>query len=116
ALKGAVPGFFLPIKELTTKEQTFCQAEPVEAFCILSKSSSDFGCFLLKFPLAILPYVLLLKNNIAISMTQNGDPYENALAERVNGILKAEFDLYTSSLGFRETGKKVHSSIHSYNK
>ena len=59
---------------------------------------------------------LILKNNIAISMTQNGDPYENALAERVNGILKAEFDLYTSSLGFRETEKKVHSSIHSYNK
>ncbi|WP_244904423.1 IS3 family transposase, partial [Polaribacter gangjinensis] len=28
---------------------------------------------------------LLLKNNISISMTENGDPYENALAERVNG-------------------------------
>jgi putative transposase len=24
-------------------------------------------------------------------MTQNGDPYENAIAERVNGILKYEF-------------------------
>ncbi len=24
------------------------------------------------------------------SMTQNGDPYENAMAERVNGILKSE--------------------------
>ena len=58
---------------------------------------------------------LLLKNNIAISMTQNGDPYENALAERVNGIIKAEFNLYTSSLGFEETGKKVHRSIKVYN-
>lgn len=58
---------------------------------------------------------LLLKNNIAISMTQNGDPYENALAERVNGIIKAEFNLYTSSLGFQETGKKVIRSIKSYN-
>ena len=25
-----------------------------------------------------------------ISMTQNGDPYENAIAERINGILKTE--------------------------
>ena len=25
-----------------------------------------------------------------ISMTQNGDPYENAIAERLNGILKGE--------------------------
>ena len=58
---------------------------------------------------------LLLKNNIAISMTQNGDPYENALAERVNGIIKAEFNLYSSALGFQETGKKVHTSIKSYN-
>ena len=36
-------------------------------------------------------YVDLLKTNtIRISMTENGDPYENALAERVNGILKDE--------------------------
>ena len=33
---------------------------------------------------------LLIKNNALISMTQNGDPYENAIAERVNGILKTE--------------------------
>jgi len=36
-------------------------------------------------------YVALLKQHHArISMTQNGDPYENAMAERVNGILKTE--------------------------
>lgn len=36
-------------------------------------------------------YVQLLQQHHAhISMTQNGDPYENALAERVNGILKSE--------------------------
>jgi hypothetical protein len=33
---------------------------------------------------------LLQQNNALISMTQNGDPYENAIAERVNGILKTE--------------------------
>ena len=37
-------------------------------------------------------YVKLLKdNNIQISMTENGDPLENALAERLNGILKDEY-------------------------
>jgi transposase InsO family protein len=36
-------------------------------------------------------YVALLKQHHArISMTQNGAPYENAMAERVNGILKTE--------------------------
>lgn len=36
-------------------------------------------------------YVNLLKQHHAmISMTENGDPYENAIAERVNGILKTE--------------------------
>lgn len=36
-------------------------------------------------------YTLLLKKKKAvISMTENSDPYENAIAERVNGILKTE--------------------------
>ncbi len=33
---------------------------------------------------------LLLEHNCMISMTNNGDPLENAIAERVNGILKTE--------------------------
>lgn len=37
-------------------------------------------------------YVKLLKNNnILISMTENGDPLENAIAERINGIIKQEY-------------------------
>ena len=37
-------------------------------------------------------YVNVLKQyNIRISMTDKGDPYENAIAERVNGILKTEW-------------------------
>lgn len=34
---------------------------------------------------------LLLDNGIKISMTENGDPLENSVAERVNGILKEEY-------------------------
>lgn len=58
---------------------------------------------------------LLNENKIAISMTQNGDPYENALAERVNGIIKTEFKLYSSSLGLQETHQLVANSINNYN-
>lgn len=58
---------------------------------------------------------LLVRNNIAISMTENGDPYENALAERVNGIIKTEFNLYSSSLSFEQTGSQISKSIESYN-
>lgn len=36
---------------------------------------------------------LQLANEITPSMTTKYDPYENAVAERVNGILKTEFDL-----------------------
>lgn len=37
-------------------------------------------------------YVKLLQDNqINISMTQSGDPLENAIAERVNGIIKNEY-------------------------
>lgn len=61
-------------------------------------------------------YVDILRTNgIAVSMTENGDPYENAIAERVNGILKAEFDLYTSQSGLRETTRKIRENIRVYN-
>jgi transposase InsO family protein len=61
-------------------------------------------------------YVRILKENgIAISMTENGDPYENALAERVNGILKTEFNLYSSACGFEQTCELVKNSITAYN-
>jgi putative transposase len=37
-------------------------------------------------------YVKLLQDyNVKISMTENGDPLENAIAERLNGIMKQEY-------------------------
>lgn len=36
---------------------------------------------------------LLRKSVIKCSITQNSDSYENAVAERINGILKQEFDI-----------------------
>jgi len=61
-------------------------------------------------------YVELLKSEqIVISMTEAGDPYENALAERVNGIIKEEFNLYESRDGFEQTYKRIVKSIEAYN-
>lgn len=57
----------------------------------------------------------LLSATIGISMTEKGDPYENAIAERVNGILKTEFGLYQSQLSFGETEKLIQKSIYAYN-
>lgn len=36
---------------------------------------------------------ILKKHKVLTSMTENSDPYSNAIAERVNGILKQEFQL-----------------------
>ncbi len=58
---------------------------------------------------------LLVANNIAISMTNNGDPYENAIAERLNGIIKSEFNLYSSQFGFEETASMIEKTISAYN-
>ncbi|MEJ5964439.1 integrase core domain-containing protein [Pedobacter sp. Du274] len=49
-------------------------------------------------------------------MTENGDPYENAIAERVNGIIKTEFNLHCSQESFTETTQKIDRSIKAYNK
>jgi len=57
----------------------------------------------------------LINNKITISMTENGDPYENAVAERVNGILKDEFGLSEQLLNKVEANKQTAQSIEIYN-
>ncbi|MEV4886796.1 transposase family protein, partial [Chitinophaga ginsengisegetis] len=58
---------------------------------------------------------LLTDNKITISMTENGSPYENALAERVNGIIKAEFNLYCRMNGFEQMKEIINKTITAYN-
>lgn len=48
-------------------------------------------------------------------MTQNGDPYENAIAERMNGILKEEFCLGERLQDALEAEKLSTQSIQIYN-
>jgi putative transposase len=58
---------------------------------------------------------ILKKNHIQISMTENGDPLENAIAERVNGILKDEW-LYRIKLKTRsEARNQLEQIIRIYN-
>jgi putative transposase len=56
----------------------------------------------------------LQRYGISISMTQNSDPRENAIAERVNGILKQEF-LNTTYTNYAEARNEVENAIHLYN-
>ncbi|HSQ85548.1 MAG TPA: IS3 family transposase [Desulfobacterales bacterium] len=61
-------------------------------------------------------YVNYLKeSNILISMTEQGDPYENAIAERVNGILKDEYDLYQTFEDYNTANEAVKIAIEKYN-
>jgi transposase InsO family protein len=54
-------------------------------------------------------------NRFAISMTESGDPRENPIAERVNGILKDEFNLDANFDNFKEAELCVNKSIETYN-
>ena len=58
---------------------------------------------------------MLNKNEIKPSMTQNSDPYENAVAERINGILKQEFyiDKYNKDLPIMK--KIIKETVDIYN-
>jgi hypothetical protein len=55
------------------------------------------------------------KNSIACSMTESYDPYANAIAERVNGILKQEFIGYDNNSDIRMMSELIKNSIKIYN-
>lgn len=58
---------------------------------------------------------ILIDNDIAISMTENSDPYENAIAERVNGILKHEFSIGDGFKNHLMALHEIKKSIYIYN-
>ena len=57
---------------------------------------------------------ILKKKKAVISMTENGSPYENAMAERVNGILKTEL-LLKRYEDRQQAVKAVEKAIAVYN-
>lgn len=58
---------------------------------------------------------MLQKNNIRVSMTDKYDPYENAIAERVNGILKGEYEIGDGFLGLKDSLREIRHAIWLYN-
>lgn len=50
-----------------------------------------------------------------LSTTQQYDPYENAVAERVNGVLKYEYGLKHSFVNLKEAQKAVKQAVEIYN-
>jgi putative transposase len=59
--------------------------------------------------------LLTAKNNIRLSMTENGDPYENALAERMNRTIKEEFGMDKILKNKEQVKQLVEESIFLYN-
>ena len=113
---------------------TDAYSRKIVGFCLLETLSAD-GCIkALKMALSSNPqlgrlihhsdrgsqyccadYVgILEKQYIKISMTQTGDPLENALAERVNGILKDEL-LEKQYQNFEEAQQSIAIAISTYN-
>jgi transposase InsO family protein len=58
---------------------------------------------------------ILESNHIGISMTTKHDPYENAVAERINGTLKNEFDLVDRLPDQKHAEREVNKTIWVYN-
>ena len=61
-------------------------------------------------------YIKLLQNKgIQISMTENGDPLENAIAERINGILKSEYLKHYQTKTIQEATELLDFAVKLYN-
>jgi putative transposase len=61
-------------------------------------------------------YIKLLEEyKIEISMTENGDPLENAIAERVNGIIKEEYLAYYQVSRIQEAKQILAKVVKLYN-
>lgn len=61
-------------------------------------------------------YIALLRHNgILPSMTEDGDPKDNAIAERVNGIIKNELLYGMRFSSIEEVRKAVATAVHFYN-
>jgi len=60
---------------------------------------------------------LLKKNEMFISMTENGDPLENPIAERINRTIKEEFteERYLSFRNISEGKEKIKEWVEFYN-
>lgn len=57
----------------------------------------------------------LIDRNIGVSMTENSDPRENAIAERINGILKSEWLDRESIKSLKQGRQRISTIVDIYN-
>lgn len=55
------------------------------------------------------------ENNINLSMTEQYDPYENAVAERINRTIKYEYGLIRKIKNLTLAKKMIDNAVHKYN-
>ena len=58
---------------------------------------------------------LLIQHSISISMTESGDPLDNAIAERINGIIKQEYLKYLRPSNLQQATEMLKQIVESYN-
>ena len=58
----------------------------------------------------------LNQRGVQISMTENGDPLENAIAERVNGIIKNEYLVFKPIANKEQAKEVLREAVAVYNK
>jgi len=56
-----------------------------------------------------------VKNGLIMSMTEQYDPYENAIAERINRTLKYEYGLKQTIKNFKLAQKMINQAVYIYN-
>lgn len=59
---------------------------------------------------------LLMQHSISISMTESGDSLDNAIAERINGIIKQEYLKYLRPSNLQQATEMLKQIVESYNK
>jgi len=97
SIEGTMEAMKMAIKQLPNKEGVIHHSDRGIQYC-----SNDY-------------VALLNKHKITISMTEENHCYENAMAERVNGILKEEFLLDTEFADQAMALKAVKEAVTTYN-
>ena len=96
-LQGCVRALEMALKSKGTEQQTVHHSDRGIQYCSYAYTDK------------------LQQNKLRISMGEAGNCYDNALAERMNGILKNEFNLDTQFDSIPQVKKSVGQAIYLYN-
>jgi transposase InsO family protein len=97
AVEGALTAAKMAIKRLSAPEQLIHHSDKGIQYCC--------NAFI----------DLMKQHRIKVSMAEAGNPYENAIAERINGILKMEFCLDQQFNSLEDAKKAVREAVNAYN-